>query len=471
MPQITTVCTSCSAPADAQFDPATGARAVVTLNHPVFVEDPCFVADTIELLDGGQIIFSPRKREGYYDQYSVICRKLYVSGGRPPKEGNPCRPEDPGTNYEGRNLITWAGRLRPAATGTDHVTAAPDGGQGPGETPFDPNTWQDLGQGDHGAKGHRGHDGQQGGAGGVGSHALGIQDLRERRPVLNLVVLEVEITAGSHLIVDWDGQAGGNGGRGQNGGRGGPGMGGHDGSTDESVWGDSCERAPGNGGNAGDGGNGGSGGVGGRGGDAGDIFVISTLANVATGGPLKASSVHYVNGGAKGGTGGQGGRGGQASPIAGRKGKKTSECEEAQNGQPGSAGLPEPLGQGGLVDGATGANGNPGKLSFEVIEPPKTGTCADDIPLPLRISSVSPSSGTRGSTVAVTITGVGFGGGATPQVLVSGAGVTVGAVTSTATTLNCDFTIGNLAPQNARDVTVRVSPAMAVTAVGAFTVA
>jgi hypothetical protein len=113
-------------PVKSQFDPTTGARGTVTINSMLLVTDPCFVYDTIEFLDGGQIVFAPRKRT-YYDNYNVICRKLYIQGGSAPKEINPCRPGDPGKTYDGNNVITWLGRLQTAADGQNYPTPAADG--------------------------------------------------------------------------------------------------------------------------------------------------------------------------------------------------------------------------------------------------------------------------------------------------------------------------------------------------------
>lgn len=473
MAQMPVVCTTCKDPVKAEFDPATGARTSITLTFPLFVEEQCFVRDTIELLDGGQIIFAPHKVEGdkrsaYYTNYNVVCRKLFISGGKPPTKANPCSPDDPGRNYEGSNVITWAGRLQTAGNGADFSTPAADGAS------FDPNKWEDKGQGNDGKAGERGKDGSTGNAGGNGLNALGVTDTREQRPTLNIVALEVEFAShDSHLVIDWNGQTAGNGGKGQNGGRGGDGMGGRDGATDESIWGDSCERPPGNGGDSGDGGNGGKGGNGGNGGNAGDIVVISLAPNLVAGGAFKNGQVHYVNGGGDGGDPGDGGRGGRPGAKVGRKGKKTSECGEADHdGQVGNPGIPDPVGTTGTVAGSPGAKGNPGHpVGWEPIAPPTTGTCADLIPSPLKVLSISPASGAKGTVVPVVITGVGFDA-ATPannQVVIGGPGITVGALTVTATTVACSLTIPNLTPASARDVTVTVGTSSA-TLSGGFTV-
>ena len=466
MAQMPVVCTTCNAQIRSQFDPATGARTTRTLNSRVEVTEQCFVYDTIEFLDGGQIVFAPNRDGRYFDNYNVVCRKLYIQGGTAPGKLNPCGPDDPGRTYDGNNVITWLGRLKTADDGAGYASPAADG------TSYDPNKWEDKGQGNNGVSGGRGADGDKGKPGGKGTHALNVASVKELRPRLNVVALEVEFaTAISHLTIDWNGQSGGNGGNGQNGGRGGAGMGGRDGSTDKSVWGDSCERQPGNGGNSGDGGNGGAGGDGGRGGDAGDIYVISTAANVSTGGVFKGGQFTYVNGGASGGKAGDGARGGLAGTQVGRKGRKTSECEEADNGQPGNPGLPEPLSAGGTVPGAPGATGASGNLVFEVVEPPGSSTCADLIPTALKIVSIVPNSGAKGATVPVVITGTGFDpAAALHQVQVSGLGVTTGPLTVTSTTITCDFIIGAMTLATARNVTVKVGLSNSATLPNGFTV-
>jgi len=88
------------------------------------------------------------------------------------------------------------------------------------------------------------------------------------------------------------------------------------------------------------------------------------------------------------------------------------------------------------------------------------------------VAAVTPNSGARGAVVAVTITGTNLDP-ANPihQVNVSGAGVNVSAVVVVdATTITCTFTVGNLAPQNARDVTVTVGAQTSAPLVGGFTV-
>lgn len=466
MAQMPVVCTTCTVPVKAQFEPPSALRGTVTLSSRLEVSDQCFVADTIELLEGGQIVFAPGKeRDGYFDNYNVVCRKLYIQGGNPPKDLNPCRPDDPGKTYDGNNVITWKGRLQTAADGAGQNSPAAEGES------FDPNQWQDKGQGNDGKGGGAGANGAKGNNGGEGRPALGF-DGREKRPILNVVVLEVEFASPtSHLTIDWNGQTGGDGGDGQAGGRGGDGMSGRDGSTDNSVWGDSCERGPGNGGNSGDGGNGGQGGNGGNGGNAGDIFIISTAANVGTGGVFKAGQFSYINGGGGGGDPGKGARGGRPGARFGNKGKKTSECDEAHNGQTGNSGNPDPLSSGGTVNGNPGNTGIRGNLTFEVIEPPDSKTCADLIPIVITVSSIAPNSGARGATVPVVITGTGFNPAAPlHQVQIDGFGVSATVLNVTATTLNCTFTITAAAPLNARTVKVKVGLSASIDVLNGFTV-
>jgi hypothetical protein len=131
------------------------------------------------------------------------------------------------------------------------------------------------------------------------------------------------------------------------------------------------------------------------------------------------------------------------------------------------------VGSGGTVAGNPGAPGGPGQLIYEVIDPPDSGTCADMIPdgseaEPLSVASISPNTGARGATVAVSIVGTGFTAAA--QVQLSGAGISVGALTITPTQIDCSLSIGAAAPQNARDVTVRLSALEQATLTGGFTV-
>jgi hypothetical protein len=88
------------------------------------------------------------------------------------------------------------------------------------------------------------------------------------------------------------------------------------------------------------------------------------------------------------------------------------------------------------------------------------------------VTSMAPSSGARNAVVNVTITGTQFNP-ASPihQIGVSGAGITVSAVVATsATTITGTFTIANLAPQTARDISVTVGAQNSAPLVGAFTV-
>ncbi|MFZ2988898.1 IPT/TIG domain-containing protein, partial [Ideonella sp.] len=177
------------------------------------------------------------------------------------------------------------------------------------------------------------------------------------------------------------------------------------------------------------------------------------------------------NGGGSGGDPGNGARGGRPGSRFGNKGKKTSECDEAHNGQTGNPGIPDPLSTGGTVKGNPGASGLPGKLAFEVIDPPNSKTCADLIPIAVTVTSIVPNTGARGATVQVTITGTGFGTApALHQVQFSGFGVSATVTNVNATTLHCEVSITASAPQNARDVTVKVGLSASVVVPNGFTV-
>ena len=249
----------------------------------------------------------------------------------------------------------------------------------------------------------------------------------------------------------------------------------------------------------------------------------------------------------------------------GKAGFKTQECDEASAGQDGNPGYPTPpCNPQGSTDnmGIAGSNGAGGDLDFVEI---KEDTCADLIPLPIRIDSgpdpavfcrgntavtedsvvtgenlsqvtsvevsglanvtttikpssddsqldlkfiiagdsglgngdlifhpdfgssetltsaievrmfevigLTPGSGARNSTVAVTITGTCFDPGASlQQVTVSGPGVNVeDIVVVDSETITCNFNIGLAASTTSRDVTVRIG-ANQQTLTGVFTV-
>jgi len=458
MAQINGVCTTCSAPTNVVFDPTTGTRDTVVIGGDLLVTEQCFVHDTITFLNTGRLIFAPTgrgKEKQYFDAYNVICRKLVIIGGGKPGDVAPCDAGDGGSLYTGKNVITWLDRLHRAPNGA----AQPQAAMG---TSFDPNVWQDQGQGSDGQNGGRGADGATGSPGQRG---------RDAPRTVNIVALEVVMGAADHLIIDWHGQAGGNGGTGQRGGDGGKGMGGRDGVVDESWTGDSCGSQPGDGGNAGDGGNGGTGGTGGDGGAAGAIWIVSTAANVGVNGPFVSGGFHYICAGSNHGEGGNGGKGGRGALQGGHKGKNSGPCnQDGENGDPGHPGAFDPT-----VDGATGgagADGTPGGRQFETIAPPDTGTCADLLPLALKINTVVPAAGARNSSVPVVITGVGFKPpAAIHNVKLSSIGITASSVVVVSDTqINCNLDIAASAPASTRDVTVTVD-ADSVTRTGAFTVA
>lgn len=458
MAQINGVCTTCNAPTNTVFDPSTGTRESVVIAGDLLVTEQCFVRDTITFLNSGRLIFAPTgrdKEKRYFDAYNVVCRKLVIIGGGKPGEAQPCEDGAGGSLHTSKNVVTWLDRLHRAPNGAPKPQAAM------GES-FDPNVWQDQGQGSDGKSGGRGADGGTGDPGQRG---------RDAPRQLNIVALEVVIGATDHLIVDWHGQAGGNGGAGQRGGDGGRGMGGRDGVVDESWTGDSCGSQPGDGGNGGDGGRGGAGGPGGDGGQGGEIWIISTPANVGVNGPFVTAGFHYVYGGPNHGDGGSGGKGGKGALQGGHRGKKSGPCDQdAENGNPGHPSLAEPTVDG--PPGGDGADGAAGSRQFEPVEPPDTGTCADLLPLNLKIDGIVPAAGARNASVPVVISGVGFHPpAAIHTVQVSGIGVAASAVVVVSDTqIHCNLDISAGAPASARDITVTVN-ADSVTLAGAFTVA
>ena len=394
MATIDTACDTCHLDIDTVFNPGTGTRASVAITGDVLTEGPCFVADEIRFVNHGRLIFKPRggeRNEGdYFQDYFVICRRLVIVGGHQAGTLNPCGPDDPGTEYEGNNVITWAHRLSAAASGPtpNPFTAA-------AVADFNRNVWDSSSpNGNHGANGHAGNTGNTGGVGGPGRAA----------PNFTLIALEVEIDGlASHLTIDWDGQNGGKGGRGQNGSNGGNGMGGRGGVSDTSWPGTGCDRQPGNGGSGGPGGGGGTGGSGGPGGKAGDITMLSVPANLT--GVLVGGNISYVNDGGSGGDGGLGGFGGRGGFGGNRGTPTTSECEAASDGANGTEGWPPPsLAQGSTANqGSSGAHGAPGSpVKFDALV--EGASCADLLPLRVSIDApgLVPSHFCRGfSTLAL----------------------------------------------------------------------
>lgn len=398
----------------------------------------CFVRDEIHFLNGGRLIFDPdpknernRERGGYCRSYSVVCRRIRVVGGGKPLDLTPCSAEDPGKTYAGKNVITWLHRLTPRPPASD-----PNPGSAPNAQNFSFHaTWSpNKGDGDNGKSGDKGPDGAAGGTGADGMAA----------PDFALVCLEVEMVGlGAHLILDWDGQVGGKGGRGQHGGDGGHGVNGRIGDSDTSWPGTGCDRQPGNGGKGGDGGNGGTGGTGGRGGDAGDIVVISTTPNVA--GVFISGDVTYVNDGGNAGEGGLGGIGGKGGK-GGKAGIPTSECGEAADGVDGANGQPETFGS-NLNKGVAGPPGAGGSVAFlEVVPHP----CADPIPIPIEVTALTPQHycrdfGGPANNLDGTVTGNHLA--QVTSIATSLAGVTIGKkASSTDTQLDLDVDIlGNSA--------------------------
>ena len=342
MSDLSDVCTLCKADISAVFT-APPRQPPVVISSDVHTSKPCFVADEIEFLDQGKLIFdvSPNNRE-----YAVICRKLTVNGGGTPIKGNPCNSGDPGTRYNNTNVITWNGRLKAANAG------------GPVSPPTAPAS-----------SAHDGNAGQGGATGNAGSDGASLGGGRETSAVkLVVLALDVEFKNGGNLVIDWAGQDGGDGGKGQNGGKGDKGTKGNDGQ--DKGWPSSgCDTATGDGGKGGDGGPGGKGGNGGKGGDGGQIIIISTPAALSGpfNNPSQISLVTQSSGG-KGGPGGFGGTGGGG----GNPGQPSSDCGSAGLGDPGANGDPGP----------TGDPGNPGNALPPKLEAITASACANVIPIP-----------------------------------------------------------------------------------------
>ncbi|MED5619113.1 IPT/TIG domain-containing protein [Ideonella sp. BN130291] len=365
----------------------------------------CFVRDEIQFLNGGRLIFDPLSGDGrqknWCPAYFVICRKLVIAGGKPPGSHDPCGSDDPGQEYAGNNVITWADRLKAAPAGPAHNPAGAAMG-----TSFDINVWSGSGNpnGNNGADAGAGVRGADGNPGGGGASAPG-SDMRDMGG-LTIVALEIEFTGpGAHLTIDWDGQTGGDGGIGQDGGDGGNGMGGRDGESDTSWPGEGCDRAPGGGGRGGNGGDGGTGGKGGRGGNAGNIFVISPHGNISSGGGFVGGQITFVNDGGSGGAGGKSGRGGRAG-HGGKPGNKTSLCDPANSGPDGADGFPPITLTGSANIGSSGDHGDAKGVKFlDIVDHP----CTRDIPLPVVVSTIAPDHVCRGFASAastdITVTG------------------------------------------------------------------
>jgi hypothetical protein len=378
MTTLPQVCDTCNNGIKKIFDPVTGSRQSETISGDLYVPDRCFVRDEIQFSNKGRLIFIPSMKEGYFDEYYVICRKLIVTGGHTPGTLNPCGPDDPGTMYNGNNVITWQTRLNAAYAGFPANPAQAADGQ-------DFGAWQDLGQGNDGQTGNPGNNGSINNPGNPGLKA----------PSFTLIALEVEIGAFDHLTIDFDGQNGGEGGIGQKGGKGGKGMRGRNGQSDTTWPGTGCDRQPGNGGKGGPGGNGGKGGDGGPGGDAGNITIFSTSENISSSGPFRSGNISYVNDGGSGGAGGKGGFGGKGGKGA-LAGTPTSECDNASPGDDGDDGWPpvEFAAGSDANKGNTGSHGAPGVLSIEEAKP---DTCAKLLPMPIEVlSSLNPSVFCRG---------------------------------------------------------------------------
>lgn len=352
MSDLSDVCTLCKADIAAKL---TGAgQAPVVINSDVHTPGPCFVADQIEFLDSGKLIFDTVAGQR---EYAVICRKLIVNGGNKPGNITPCNPTDPGTRYDNTNVITWNGRLKSAQAG------------GPPNPPLPASTTDDGAPGTDGNAGNNGADGV--------SPGQTLKNREQKPPKLVLVALEVVIANSGNLVIDWAGQDGGDGGKGQTGQKGDKGTPGSAGS--DASWPSSgCDTAAGDGGPGGAGGIGGPGGTGGNGGDAGQVIVISLAQNVTPTGvfnsPGKISFVTKSVGG-KGGAGGSGGNGG----AGGKGGKKSSDCDAGGTG-PDLTFIQS-------ASGASGGSGAPGASTAPILETVTAGACAGVLPVALQFDA------------------------------------------------------------------------------------
>lgn len=358
---------------------ATPRAAPQVVIGELHTKDCCFVRDEIQFINGGRLIFDPdpdndanRERHGYCETYSVICRKIRVVGGGKPLDVTPCSAENPGSTYATKNVITWGHRLIQAQAGADPNPLSATAAQ---NFNYHAKWTSGKGIGDNGKNGDDGPAGIPGNSGEGGMPG----------PNFVLVCLEVEMVGvGAHLVLDWDGQVGGKGGRGQNGGDGGHGVNGRIGESDTSWPGTGCDRQPGNGGKGGNGGDGGPGGTGGAGGSGGDIAVLSTQTDLT--GVFVGGDFTYVFDGDNAGEGGSAGIGGKAGK-GGNAGFPTSECGDAADGVDGLNGQPETFGS-TLNKGAAGFPGAPGNIAFlPIVKHPVSNL----IPLPIGVSSVTPT--------------------------------------------------------------------------------
>jgi hypothetical protein len=437
---LDTICADgeCRKKIDAVFN-AVPRPSPEIITGELHTRDCCFVRDEIHFLNGGRLIFDPdpkseknHQRGGYCETYYVICRKIRVVGGGKPIDFFPCSEEDPGQTYAGKNVITWLHRLTPAGPGSEPVPLSAPAAQ---NFNFHPIWSAGKGDGDNGKSGDPGPTGDNGSDGEPGKNA----------PNFVLICLEVELSGlGAHLIVDWDGQVGGKGGRGQSGGDGGHGVNGRIGESDTTWPGTGCDRQPGNGGKGGTGGDGGKGGKGGKGGDAGDINVISTRSNLN--GVFISGDISYINDGGNSGAGGSGGLGGKGGK-GGLAGFPTSECGDAADGIDGFNGQPETLGS-AAFKGPAGDDGADAAFTLlEIIE----HDCASRIPLAIEAAALNPTAycrdfGGPANNLAGAITGNHLAQVKTIASSLAGVTVTKKLLSSTDTQLDLDIDLaGNSA--------------------------
>ena len=517
MSALSSVCALCSTQISTQL---TGTRAQQVINTHMTTPGPCFVADQITFTNNGWLIFEPMDREGDQQQYAVICRKLVIDGGKRPGNTTPCNPGDPGSRYGNTNVITWSGRLSVAATGAPITPAAAASGApgtgGPGASGATGNNGTNganpvqsrmpaslvvvalevevLNKGNlvidwAGQDGGIGGTGQIGGNGGSGATG----------------------TDGSDA--SWPssgcGTPTGNGGNGGPGGQGGPGgAGGRGGNAGQITVISTSENLSSSGpfqdtdtftfvtaSLGGAGGDGASGGTGGKGGDPGNKshecapgskgtdgtdFSHTKAAQGASGGPGTSTTTQFVTV-----TSGacadsfpiplvftasptqtyyrcSAGSGSGTLTLTGQYLDQVASVSTSLSGV--TAAIDSSSTDTQLVvdlsiapNSATG----PGDLIFTYNFPStmtQTLSSAIDVEIS-QVVSISPTYGTRSSTVAVTLTGTFDPSASSFDVTVSGADVTPGPVTFVnATTLTCNFVIDATAGQTLRDVTLKAGP-------------
>lgn len=138
MATLNQVCENCREAIDSVF--SASPRPSEIISGDFLFNKCCFVRDEIRFLDPGRLIFTPnQEKDGYCDEYFVICRKLIIVGGGEPGTLDPCGTEDPGNIYKNKNAITWKDRLEINSSSNPSPIDAADGANFGG--------WQDQGRG------------------------------------------------------------------------------------------------------------------------------------------------------------------------------------------------------------------------------------------------------------------------------------------------------------------------------------